>query len=209
MTERTGFSVRSAGLIVLGAIIGVVGLSALRFAGQPPHEHVHYHANWAIFVDSERLDLTDDWYMEDVFQCLADPSQQRAEDRAHMHENNQDVVHVHASGVSWDHLLANLGFGVGDDYLETDRERLEEDDQNSVKFVLNGRPVSSIRNLPIGDEDRLLISYGTQTIKEVMESEFPVVEKSAGEYNVLPDPASCSGQQAETLGERIRRAVWY
>src|SRR5690606_21078754 len=118
-----------------------------RFAAQEPqHPHVHYHANWAVVVDGERLDLSGDRYMEDVFQCSADPSAQRPEDRVHMHENNQDIVHVHAAGVTWGHFLANLGFGVGDDYLETDGGRYATGEGGSLKFILNGQPVRSIRN---------------------------------------------------------------
>lgn len=196
-------------LFLVGVVAGVVLLSVLRLVGQPPEEHVHYHANWAVFVDGERLDLTGIRYMEDVFQCMADASQQRPEDRVHMHENDHDVVHVHASGATWGHLLANLGFGIGDDYLETERARYATEAERSLEFILNGSPVASIRNLPIGDQDRLLISYGPESAEEVMETQFPVVEESAAQYNTMPDPASCSGALEPTFGERLRRAVWY
>jgi hypothetical protein len=209
MTERTGFGWRSALLLGIGAVLGIVVLTALRFAGQPPHQHVHYHANWAVFVNGERLDLTDERYMEDVFQCMADPSMQRPEDRVHMHENNQDVVHVHASGVTWGHLLANLGFGIGEKYLETDQGRLAEEGENTLKFILNGRPIGSVRNQQIGNQDRLLISYGPESVEQVLATQYPVVEENAGVYNTMPDPASCSGQAEETFGDRLRRAVWY
>ena len=168
-------------LLAIGIVLGVVLLTAVRFAGQPPHEHVHYHANWAIFINGERLDLTDDRYMEDVFQCMADPSQQRPEDRVHMHENDHDHVHVHASGVTWGHLLANIGFGIGDDYLETDKGRFATNDTASLKFVLNGSQVRSIRNLPIRDLDRLLISYGPESVEQVTQSQFPAVKSTAAE----------------------------
>lgn len=210
MTERTrrgGWG--SALLILVGAVAGILVFSALRYAGQPDEHSVHYHANWAVFVDGERLDLTANRYMEDVFQCMADPSQQRPQDRVHMHENDHDVVHVHATGVTWGHLLSNLGFGIGDDYLETDEARYTTDEGRSLKFIVNGSEVRSIRNLQIGDGDRLLISYGPETVEEVTASQFSSVEESASQFNTMPDPASCSGQQELTFGEKVRRAVWY
>jgi hypothetical protein len=209
MTDRSHSAGRSALLLILGAVAGVLVLIGLRFVGQPQEEHVHFHANWALFVNGERLDLTGERYMEDVFQCMADPSSQRPEDRVHMHEQNHDIVHVHASGATWGHLLANLGFGVGKTYLETEEARFDEDGQNTLKFILNGRPITSVRNQPIGNMDRLLISYGPETVEQVLATQFAAVEESAAQFNTMPDPASCSGQQEATFGDRLRRAAWY
>jgi hypothetical protein len=209
MVERNDRWGVVAGALILGAVIGVLLLSAARLVALPEHEHVHHHANWAVFINGERLDLTDMRYMEDVFQCTMDPTHQRPEDRVHMHEGNHDVVHVHASGVTWGHLLANLGFGIGDDFLHTDRARFETTPERSLKFVLNGSPVRSIRNLSIGDQDRLLISYGPESVETVVADQYPLVAADAGRYNEVPDPASCSGAHEETFGERVRRAVWF
>jgi len=209
MADRYGRWGVIAGSMILGGVIGVLLLSAARLMALPEHAHVHHHANWAIFIDGERLDLTDGRYMEDVFQCTADPAHQRPEDRVHMHEGNHDVVHVHAAGVTWGHLLANLRFGIGDDYLHTEQARFETTGERSLKFVLNGSPVRSIRNLSIGDQDRLLISYGPESVEEVVVAQFPLVASDAGRYNEVPDPASCSGAHTETFGERVRRAVWF
>lgn len=201
---------KTAAFILAGALLGILLLGAARLATQEPaHAPVHYHANWAIFVDGERVDLAADRYMEDVFQCSADPQSQRPEDRVHMHENNQDVVHVHAAGVAWGHLLANLGFGIGDDYLETDDARYADDEAGTLKFIVDGQPVRSIRNRPVGDGERLLISYGPESEEEVIAAQFSAVASNAAVYNTMPDPASCSGQEEEEgLGDRIRRAFW-
>jgi hypothetical protein len=196
-------------LFIAGVLVGVFLLGALRFAVQEPEHDVHYHANWAVFLDGERLDLSGRRYMEDVAQCTADPSHQRPEDRVHMHDGNQDVVHVHAGGATWGHLLANLGFGIGDDYLETDEALYRDGGGRSLKFVLNGSRTRSIRNLQIGDEDRLLISFGHETPEEVLEQQFPHVAADAGRYNRLPDPASCAGHHEPTLSQRLVRAFWY
>lgn len=195
--------------LVFGTIFGILLIGAIRFASQEPMGAVHYHANWAVYVEGQRLDLTANRYMEDVFQCAADPAHQRAEDRVHMHENNHDVVHVHASGVTWGHLIDNLGFGLGDDYFYSDAARYDSTEDRSLKFVLNGSPVRSIRNLPIRDRDRLLISFGPESVDDVIATQFSGVAADADHYNMMPDPASCAGPQEESLGDRIRRAFWF
>ncbi len=206
MTEdsRRGLS---WGSLLLGAVIAATGLIGLRLALQEHPHSVHYHANWAAVIDGERVDLTGARYMVDVFQCTIDPTRQAPEDRVHMHEGNHDVVHIHSSGVTWGHFLANLGFGVGDDYLEMGNQLQQSDSSRSLKFVLNGRTVRSIANLAIEDEDRLLISFGTETPEDVIANQFPIVASDAGEYNTRPDPASCSGAHEESFGESLRRAV--
>jgi hypothetical protein len=209
MTDRNRSGLLWAGIFVLGAILGIVVLSALRFAGQPPLHAVHYHANWALFVDGERVDLTANRYMEDVFQCTMDPNHQRPEDRVHMHENNHDIIHVHAAGATWGHLMANLGFGLGDDYIEIERTTYRSDGDRTLKFILNGEQVRTIRNQVIGDRDRLLISYGPESAEEVVAAQFSAVAGDAGQYNLMPDPASCAGQHEESFGNRLRRAVWF
>ena len=198
-----------AGIFILGLIAGVLLLVGLRLAGQPPLRNVHYHANWAVFVHGARLDLRGDRYMEDVAACTADPTQQRPEDRVHMHEGIQDIVHVHDAGATWGHLLDNLGMGLGEDILETDEGVYTSGTEGTLKFVLNGRSVRSIENQPVGDEDRLLISFGSESPEEVLASQFPHVAETAGMYNTMPDPASCSGAIEESFGDRLRRAVWY
>jgi len=210
MAERRSDRFGLAVTLLVGAVIGVLSLLAVRLVAQPEAGHsVHYHANWAVFLEGERLDLTAGRYMEDVFQCSMDAAHQHAEHRVHMHENNHDVVHVHDSGVTWGHLLANLGFGIGDDYLETGTAFLRSAPDRSLKFILNGRPVRSIRNLEIASEDRLLISYGPETVDEVLATQFPEVQSNADRYNLMPDPASCSGAQEEGFSSRLRRALWY
>lgn len=200
----------AAALLAAGAVIGVIGFGAVRLAALPPEPHVHYHANWAVFVDGRRLDLRDERYMEDVAACKADAAKLQPEERVHLHNGDQDVVHVHAGGATWGHLLANLRFGVGDDYLLTDRGvRYAATPERTLKFIVDGQEVSSIRNLLIEDRDRLLISYGPETAEEVVRTQFPQVASTAAEHNTRPDPATCSGSDHEGFGDRLRRAFWF
>lgn len=190
-------------------VIGVLWFVLLRFLFAPLPDAIHYHANFAMFIEGERVALTADEYMEDVSACKVDPNKVFPEERVHMHENNQDIVHVHHGGVTWGHFLANIGFAMGDDYLITDaRDILLNEGTRTLKFVLNGMVVPPVHNRLIESEQRLLISYGNETAEEVLESQFPQVASTAGEFNASYDPAGCSGHGQLGLWDRVKYAVW-
>ncbi len=117
------------------------------------------------------------------------------------------MAHIHHEGVTWGHLLANLSFGLGQDYLVTDQGRVLVPGQgNTLKLILNGRPELSVHNQLIRSGDRLLVSYGPESEEEALRIQFPAVAASAEEFNQRPDPAGCSGAHEPTLWDRIRDA---
>lgn len=195
--------------LLLGTVIGAFGFALLRFLFAPLPEPIHYHANFAMFIDGERVDLTADDYMEDVTACKVDPNKVFPEERAHMHENNHNIVHVHHGGATWGHFLANIGFAMGDDYLITDaRDILRNEGNRKLGFVLNGTVVPPVHNRLIESEQRLLISYGTETAEEILESQFSQIASNAGEFNADYDPAGCSGHGQLGFLDRVKYAVW-
>lgn len=191
---------------LVGLVLGAIALAAVRFALVPMEEPTHHHTNFALFVDGERIGLSADRYMEEVGACAVSERVLPSE-RAHLHANNPDVAHVHHEGTTWGHLLANLRFGLGDEYLATDNGRiLVEGKGRTLKLILNGQQQYSVRNELIRSGDRLLISYGPESEEEVIRSQFPAVASNAEEYNQHPDPAGCSGPAEVTVWDRIRHA---
>jgi hypothetical protein len=196
--------------ILLPFLAGVCFLGALRFTAAPLNQTTHYHANWAVFLDGERVDLSGDRFMEEIGACSASYAGIRPEERVHMHENNHDVVHVHHDGATWGQLMANLDMVLTDDFLVTaDGERYEVGDGHSLVFVLNGIPVPGVHNRVIASGDRLLVSWTPASPREVVEGEFPAVASDAPEYNETMDPSSCTGGHGELpLLTRLRLAFW-
>jgi len=195
----------------LGILLGVLLLGGARFALVHPPEAVHYHANFAVFVDGERLDLSADRFMEDVAACSADPDQVRPEDRAHLHENDPDVVHVHHGGATWGHLFTNMGMALGEDFLflADDRRLFDGAEGRTIEFFVNGLQVPDLHNRVIRSQDRALVSIGREPFDEVLATQFPQVASDAGVFNTTSDPASCAGAHQEwTLAERLRHAFW-
>jgi hypothetical protein len=193
---------------LVGALLGILALGGVRFAFAPLGHATHYHANWAVFVDGGRLDLSDDRFMEEVSACRADDRGILPAERIHMHENDHDVVHVHHEGATWGALMANLGMDLGDDYLFlADGRRLFAGDGHSLVFVVDGLRVPSLRNRVVGSGDRVLISYTTDP-PGAEAAEFPRVGDDAEEYNLRADPASCAGHGELSPLERLLRAFW-
>ena len=192
--------------VLLGVMLGILALATYRLARVPVEEPTHYHANFALFVTGERVDLSADEYMEDVATCTLGEVVFPAA-RAHLHNNNADVAHVHHEGVTWGHLLMNLGFGLGEEYLALDEGPvLTEGEGRTLKFILNGQAQYSVHDQLIRSGDRLLISYGPESEQEILRSQFPQVLATAEEFNQRPDPGGCSGAHEITLWDRIRHA---
>lgn len=198
---------RSVGI---GFVLGVVSLGLVRAAAVAPPPVVHHHANVAVFLQGERVDFSGDRYMEDVASCYGgDGSNPR--DRVHFHENNPDVVHVHAPGATWGHLFQNLGWSLGVDHLVTDDgRRFFHGEGGDLVFVLNGLPVDRVEDRVVASGDRLLVSFTDAPVDAVVQGEFPQVASNAPEYNLRPDPATCSGSGHEDHGplDRLRRGFW-
>jgi hypothetical protein len=133
-----------------------------------------------------------------------------SENRVHMHENNSDVVHVHHGGATWGHLIQNIGWGIGADWLVTDSgEIYNGTDGGELIFILNGFLVPPAHNRTIQPRDRLLISYGTEDTRFLMNDRFTSVADDAGIFDTTFDPAGCSGHAEETFAQKLRRAFWF
>lgn len=195
--------------VAVGVIVGVLALALVRFVAAPSPAHPHYHANWQVVVDGEPLDLSADRYMEDVIACAAGAEVLPVQ-RVHMHNGEDDVVHVHHEGVAWGHFLQNLGFSAGPDYLILDDgRRLFAEDAKSLTYMVNGFIVDDIRTRLIRPGDRLLINYGPESQPLIAAEYFPRVPDRAAAYDTLQDPAGCAGAVELTFGERLRHAFWH
>ena len=194
----------------VGMALGAFGLGAARFLWVPPQEATHFHANWAIYVDGERLDLSDQRYMEEVSSCYAVDGGVTPQARIHLHEGNHDVVHIHHLGTTWGHLAGNLGIGLGQGHLIlNDGTRIFDGEEGRFTYILNGRALTSAHNELVASEDRLLISYGSESLDELGTGRIGEVATTAGEYNTREDPATCSGSgEPLSVWGRLKLAFW-
>ena len=195
---------------LIGVLAGVLLFGLVRFAVAPLNTTTHHHANWAVVIDGQPVDLSGDQFMEEISACSASDTGILPQQRVHMHEGDGGLVHVHHPGATWGALMANLGMAMGEDYLFlADGRRFYNGAEGRMNFIVNGFAVADISNRVIQSTDRALISFSTRGPDELLQTEFAQVRDDAAEFNERMDPASCSGGHGDlTLLERLKLAFW-
>lgn len=198
MVQKRLVAVGLAG-VLLGALI-VLGIRFVRY--QPAH--VHYHANFAVYINGQREQFKSPMYYQEIGGggCTETDDMTPAE-RAHLHDNVSDVVHVHDNAVTWGHLFENLRWAVTDTVIKTPDGVYLADETNKITFILNGNEVQDISTEPIGDRDRLVVDFGA-TSDANLQKEYKSVATTAVKYDTGKDPAACNADTPPTFQERLR-----
>ena len=192
-------------LLSAGMVLGAVILLVIRFATYHVTQ-VHYHANFAVYLNGQREEFKGPQYYQEVAACQVNGPIQPAQ-RAHMHSNINSVIHVHDDGVTWNQFFQNLGWNLGSNFIQTDAGTMYlESGDAKLHIVLNGQDLTdltSISNVVIRDRDRLLISFGSID-NQTLQTEYQSVPSTAKYYDESTDPASCSGNiQKTTWQDRL------
>lgn len=193
----------------IGIFLGVVVVLVIRFVTYTAPPQPHYHANFSVYINGAREQFKGLGYYEETaaemcsLQFVETPKQ-----RAHMHDNVGDVVHVEDKLVTWGNFMQNLGWGLGSDYLKTKDTVLVNGDAGKLSFILNGQKLDSVSDLVIQDKDRLLISYGA-TDTPLLQEQYKSVASTAATYDNSKDPASCggSGRAPVTVLQRLQHLL--
>lgn len=204
--------------LLIGFLLGFLWWVGLRFVTLRD-ESVHYHANFALYIDGEREPFESFGFYEEVQSCDGDELF-NPKARVHMHDRINHVVHAHDAVATWGHFFANIGYTLGNDVLATDTEVYSEKDGDELIFVLNGEEITSVANRTIESEDALVVyvqdrDADMMSPKESMlidpvvpaKDRYEGLEKDAGEYNGRQDPSTCSGGKPLTFAERLRNAI--
>lgn len=183
-------------------LLGAVSFIAFRMATYKSDE-VHYHANFAMYVNGKRETFDGFAYYEEVQACV-DHNADNPKSRVHMHDRNNGLIHVHGAGMTWGYFFNNLGFTIGNTVLATEEGTfIDGQDGKQLTFILNGEKVSSIAGKIIKSEDKLLISYGDEDQKSLFERA-KTLPSDAHKANTEHDPSTCSGGHNLNFWERLR-----
>lgn len=159
-------------LILIVIILFVAsGTAIIAFNKQKPSQKVHYHAGFVVFKENKQVDFTDFKYMV-LKPCILDKKEEKesSEDdqieKAHLHDQTGDVVHIEREGSKWLDLFTNLKYEIN--YMNT-------------SAYLNGKKIDNFQNLVIQPYDSLVVLIGPSdviksktkavTIKHIKESE--------------------------------------
>lgn len=178
----------------LGIIIGA-GLVSV-FTGNPfqtdDHTYysddVHVHADFAIYINDQKIDLTEEKFQSSAEQIL--------HKNVHLHDGEDHVVHRHAEDITFVEFLSSLGFSIAENCLGTDSgESHCADGSNELILYVNEEEVSMYSYIP-QEKDRVLLYFGTpdnQNINAYLDSvtnDSCIYSGTCPERGVAP-PESC------------------
>lgn len=189
----------------MGLLVALIATTAIRYA-LIKDTAVHYHANFALYINGQEDPFKSFTFYEEIAACdtheLDNPKP-----KAHMHDQNAHLVHVHAHGMTWGYFFTNLGYTLGDNLIKTDNGVfIAGDDGNQLTFYLNGQKVDHIAGSVIKSEDVLLINYGKDS-DATLKQRYDSIPRDAHKANLTKDPAACSGGAELTTWNRLKQAL--
>lgn len=191
--------------ISLGLVLGGLIILAIRFFTYAPIQ-VHYHANFAVFINGQRQEFKDSQYYQPETACMSTNDIAMPEQRAHMHDNINSLVHVHDHATTWGQFFESLGWYVGPNFIQTaDDTMYQASGSNLLHITINDQDytgLTPLTNMMIQDKSRVLISFGDLSSSQLA-SEFKQVPATAAKHDSEKDPASCSGSEPTTVSARL------
>ena len=191
-------------IAITALLFGAAIVLAIRFVTYKV-EVVHYHANFAVYINGTREEFKGTKYYSEIEMCTLNNTVLPSE-RAHMHDNVNNVVHVEDHAVTWGQFFTNLGWTLGPNFIASpDGVIYAENSNTKLHIILNGQDytgISSVQNTVIRDTDKLLVNYGNEDAS-VLKQQFSNIPATAKKYDITKDPASCSGNHTTTTKDRI------
>ena len=145
----------------------------------------HEHADFKMYVNVQAIDFSAEKYQTEI------PHDAQAEEECgndtsrlvHMHGWDGNVVHKHATGVTWGYFFGTIGINMSDSciFVRKDGTALCDAKFGSWRYFVNGKEVKQIRNVEIMNLDRVLITYGQADKTEIAAQLETVTSKAASE----------------------------
>ena len=190
---------------IICVVVGAAAVLAIRVARYKPEE-VHYHANFALYINGKREQFKGPQYYSDIEMCTTetDPT---PTDRAHMHDNINNVVHVEDHATTWGQFFTNLGWTIGPTFVADPNDTIyAEQDAKKLHLMLNGKDYTDLggmQNMVIHDKDVLLVSYGDATDTQ-LQRQYNAIPHTAAQYDTAKDPASCGSNAPTSMRARLQ-----
>ena len=196
---------------ICGFVLSFIIFVTIRFVTFQQPQDTHFHANFEIYINGNKIDLSKDKYMEPVFSCsVNEQKDKQPSERVHMHLNNGGLIHIHDQHVTWGDFFSNIGYSVSQSNIVDDSNNIyKADGDNKLVYILNGVKSDSIATLYINSEDKLLIYYGKQSDSEIINTIYAQVPNDAQVANLGHDPSSCTGNTSKKIDfwEQLKKSV--
>ena len=122
-----------------------------------PLTGTHQHASILVKIFGDKFDFSKSAYQ------IKNPY-------IHFEASDGDTIHRHADNVTLGFLFETINLQLTEDcFIFSDGRSFCNNDEYSLKFYINGEQVDSVTEYIISQDDRILISYGSENIKEMQE----------------------------------------
>jgi len=192
-------------LLILGVIIAVAVIvgKVLLDGGTAPEigvvGDVHYHADFAVYLNGEIYNFAQEKYMSTENKSLSN--------FAHLHDMNGNIMHKHALGITLGFFLETLGIKLdGHCLVLDDRTSYCNEGNKELKMYVNGKHNDEFAEYDIQDEDTILLSYGEVSEEELQEQiesvsdEACIYSLTCPEKGTPPEEATCIGETCMVEG---------
>ena len=86
----------------------------------------------------------------------------------HFESRDGSTIHKHATGVELEYLFNSLSIGLDDQcYIFPDGKQFCTNEEYSLKYFINEKLVSDIRDYEIMEDDKILITFGGETDEQI------------------------------------------
>ncbi len=125
-----------------------IALEALAGVGRMDGS-VHHHADFKVYVNGKELPL---YTQKNIL----------ANNFAHMHDdaNDQNVIHVEATGITIRHFFRTIGVELSRKCLMYEGTSYCSSENSTLKYYVNGALNEDAPDYYIEDKDKILVSYG-------------------------------------------------
>ena len=138
-------------------------------SGIGPLASTHIHADVKVYINSQSIDFSQRKY-------------QLATSFIHFEEGIGDVVHIHATGMTTGQLFKSLKGAISSNCVAIENQNYCNENENKLKFYVNGQPNSEFSNYVIHDLDKILVSYGNEN-QEQIQNQLSSITNLAPKYS--------------------------
>jgi len=164
---KFGKKKRRSQLIFIGIIAAVaagIAYGVYSYTGSPLRTanfgavgSAHEHAVFRFFINGQEVDFSQ-------------PQYQLKSRYIHFEGGDGDTIHKHATNVDLGFLFETMGMKFTNECITMDNgTQYCNDGNNTLKFFVNGGKNDMYNNYVLKDNDKILISYGSEDLQKIRE----------------------------------------
>ncbi|QQR92326.1 MAG: hypothetical protein IPJ89_04185 [Candidatus Iainarchaeum archaeon] len=159
------------------------------------NQEFHAHADFALFIDGQRMDFNRAAFMSDANTQL--------DGLTHLHDFNPFVIHYHAQNIPLKRFFNSLDMKWQDDCFTIGNQTPLCNDTatgKSWKLYVNGQLNPQNENYIAKDLDRILIAYGNNTPQELHDLLNAVTDVACIQSSKCPERGTPTNETCTTAG---------